>query len=165
MRIQEILYQQISYSRDHINISFFPSKSIGNQICFLHVFTEYKEGYSKLHNNWDNRVQNYMYEKSFSLSYEEVQILQFPSLFSSKYTFSQLNSPPRIWAHVRGRYWSAKIDDISFSPPSRYRRQQFRDNVHLSGELIYMCDQIYLLHWQNKSYRFREKIDPIMADI
>ncbi len=21
--------------------------------------------------------------------------------------------PPRIWAHVRGRYWSAKIDDIT----------------------------------------------------
>ncbi len=21
--------------------------------------------------------------------------------------------PPRIWAHLRGRYWSAKIDDIS----------------------------------------------------
>jgi hypothetical protein len=21
--------------------------------------------------------------------------------------------PPRIWAHMRGRYWSAKIDDIS----------------------------------------------------
>jgi hypothetical protein len=21
--------------------------------------------------------------------------------------------PPRIWAHIRGLYWSAKIDDIS----------------------------------------------------
>jgi hypothetical protein len=21
--------------------------------------------------------------------------------------------PPRIWAHIRGHYWSAKIDDIS----------------------------------------------------
>jgi hypothetical protein len=21
--------------------------------------------------------------------------------------------PPRIWAHIRGRCWSAKIDDIS----------------------------------------------------
>jgi hypothetical protein len=21
--------------------------------------------------------------------------------------------PPRIWAHIRGSYWSAKIDDIS----------------------------------------------------
>ncbi len=25
--------------------------------------------------------------------------------------------PPRIWAHIRGRYWSAKIDDISLWPP------------------------------------------------
>ncbi len=24
--------------------------------------------------------------------------------------------PPRIWAHIRGRYWSAKIDDISLWP-------------------------------------------------
>jgi hypothetical protein len=22
-------------------------------------------------------------------------------------------NPPRIWAHIRGRYWSASIDDIS----------------------------------------------------
>ncbi len=29
---------------------------------------------------------------------------------------------PRIWAHilVRGRYWSAKIDDISLWPPENY---------------------------------------------
>jgi hypothetical protein len=26
----------------------------------------------------------------------------------------QLPPSPRIWAHIRGRYWSAKIDDISF---------------------------------------------------
>ncbi len=25
--------------------------------------------------------------------------------------------PPRIWALIRGRYWSAKIDDISLFPP------------------------------------------------
>jgi hypothetical protein len=28
--------------------------------------------------------------------------------------YSLANTPlPRIWAHIRGRYWSAKIDDIS----------------------------------------------------
>ncbi len=25
--------------------------------------------------------------------------------------------PPRIWAHIRERYWSAKVDDISLWPP------------------------------------------------
>jgi hypothetical protein len=25
--------------------------------------------------------------------------------------------PPRIWAHIRGRYWSARTDDISLCPP------------------------------------------------
>jgi hypothetical protein len=24
--------------------------------------------------------------------------------------------PPPIWAHIRGRYWLAKIDDISLGP-------------------------------------------------
>ncbi len=28
-----------------------------------------------------------------------------------------LTPPPRIWAHKRGRYWSAKIDDISCVTP------------------------------------------------
>ncbi len=27
--------------------------------------------------------------------------------------------PPRIWAHIRGRYWSTKVDDISLWPPWR----------------------------------------------
>jgi hypothetical protein len=26
----------------------------------------------------------------------------------------QLPTSPRIWAHKRGRYWSAKVDDISW---------------------------------------------------
>ncbi len=30
---------------------------------------------------------------------------------------SRTPSPPRIWAHIRGRWWSAKIDDISLCPP------------------------------------------------
>ncbi len=30
-----------------------------------------------------------------------------------------LNPTPRIWAHIRGHYWSAKIDDISLWPPAR----------------------------------------------
>jgi hypothetical protein len=28
----------------------------------------------------------------------------------------QLPPSPRIWAHIRGRYWPAKIDDISMLP-------------------------------------------------
>ncbi len=30
----------------------------------------------------------------------------------------------RIWAHIRGRYWSAKIDDISLRSPPMYRYQR-----------------------------------------
>jgi hypothetical protein len=33
---------------------------------------------------------------------------------------SQLAPFPRIWAHIRGRYWSAKIDDISLEALALY---------------------------------------------
>ncbi len=44
--------------------------------------------------------------------------LQIPSLISCVQLYSLAETPqlppsPRIWAHIRGRYWSAKIDDIS----------------------------------------------------
>jgi hypothetical protein len=32
-------------------------------------------------------------------------------------TYSIAKPPPRIWAHIRGRYWSAKIDDRSLCDP------------------------------------------------
>ncbi len=32
-------------------------------------------------------------------------------------TWDPVLPPPRIWAHIRGRYWSAKIYDISLWPP------------------------------------------------
>jgi hypothetical protein len=31
---------------------------------------------------------------------------------------------PRIWARIHGRYWSAKIDDISLWSPGRYTRPE-----------------------------------------
>jgi hypothetical protein len=31
--------------------------------------------------------------------------------------------PPPFWAHIRGRYWSAKIDDISFETPWKNRKK------------------------------------------
>ncbi len=36
-------------------------------------------------------------------------------LFAQLYSFAETPHPPppRIWAHIRGGYWSAKIDDIS----------------------------------------------------
>jgi hypothetical protein len=34
-------------------------------------------------------------------------------LYSLAETPNPLHSLPPIWAHIRGRYWSAKEDDIS----------------------------------------------------
>ncbi len=44
--------------------------------------------------------------------------LHLQSLFglhvhSCTYWWDPATPPPPIWAHIRGRYWSAKIDDIS----------------------------------------------------
>jgi hypothetical protein len=47
--------------------------------------------------------------------------LDLQSLFGLHVHCAQLYSlaetphppPPRLWAYIRGRYWSAKIDDIS----------------------------------------------------
>ncbi len=45
--------------------------------------------------------------------------------------------PPRIWAHIRGRYyWSAKIDDISLWPHGFYLRASVNFTlVHTVSEL------------------------------
>jgi hypothetical protein len=49
--------------------------------------------------------------------------LDFQSLFglhvnSCTHWLRPRNSPPpRTWAHIRGRYWSDKIDDISLCDP------------------------------------------------
>jgi hypothetical protein len=44
------------------------------------------------------------------------------------------NPPPRIWARIRGRYWSAKIEDRSLRPPESLRtnRQYAEVKSHLS---------------------------------
>ncbi len=43
--------------------------------------------------------------------------------FAQLYSLAEIpqstpSPPPRIWAHIRGRYWSTKIDDISLWPPA-----------------------------------------------
>ncbi len=37
---------------------------------------------------------------------------------------------PRNWAHIRGRYWSAKIDDISLWPPSQAQVNLAKSKEH-----------------------------------
>ncbi len=41
--------------------------------------------------------------------------------------------PPRIWTHIRGRYWSAKIDDISWWPCS----QPFTRRIATTSHALY----------------------------
>ncbi len=41
--------------------------------------------------------------------------------------------PPPIWSHIRGRYWSAKIDDISLWPPGI--RSHAEDNAKIPSAL------------------------------
>ncbi len=48
----------------------------------------------------------------------------------------KLPPPPRIWAHIRGRYWSAKIDDISLKPTALNHRF-FIDRSNKSARRFY----------------------------
>ncbi len=49
----------------------------------------------------------------------DLQILFGLYVYSCTHWLRPCNSPfpPRIWAHIRGHYWSAKADDISLEPP------------------------------------------------
>jgi hypothetical protein len=42
--------------------------------------------------------------------------------------------PPGIWAHIRGRYWSAKIDDISLWPPAVHHFNSFVPIAEQAGQ-------------------------------
>jgi hypothetical protein len=58
-------------------------------------------------------------ESCRATSYRLNMELDLHSLFWScvqLYSLAETPQPspsPRIWSHIRGRYWSAKIDDIS----------------------------------------------------
>jgi hypothetical protein len=57
--------------------------------------------------------QAILYTQNFGLMpYSKVYLGSCVQLYSLAET-PQLPPHPRVWAHIRGRYWSAKIDDIS----------------------------------------------------
>ncbi len=47
--------------------------------------------------------------------------------------------PPRIWAHIRGRYWSPKTDDISLWPPCKRVLAPASWQNSLSPENVHDC--------------------------
>ncbi len=47
--------------------------------------------------------------------------------------------PTPIWAHIRGRYWSAKIDDISLWPPSP-RLPYYYTSLFVTGRRLPILD-------------------------
>ncbi len=57
---------------------------------------------------------------------------------------------PRIWVHIRGRYWSAEIDDITLCEPQaggclpRYTTAEELDNNKLA--IIYYETQVQYKH-------------------
>jgi hypothetical protein len=74
---------------------------------FLALYTFLLSGfYFVLFNHWLNREL-------------DLQCLFGLHVHSCTHWLRPRNSPsPRIWPHIQGRYWSAKIDDISLWPPS-----------------------------------------------
>ncbi len=78
------------------------------------------------------------------------------------------NSPPSplIWVHTRGRYWSAKVDDLSSEPPGciqqfghRRRGQHFRKmplnslaiNFKIKTFGLYVFCSLYFLYTVDSS--------------
>ena len=68
-------------------------------------------------------------------------------------------SLPSIWAHKRGRYWSAKIDDISLYPPGydkksiqkQYQFSYLTEGSHVNmKKLSVMKDQTVYLNYTVK---------------
>jgi hypothetical protein len=50
----------------------------------------------------------------------DLQILFGLHVHSCTHWLRTRNPPPRIWAQIRGRHWSAKIDDVSFLWPASF---------------------------------------------
>jgi hypothetical protein len=49
-------------------------------------------------------------------------------------------NPPRIWAHLGGCYWSAKIDDISLWPPDEIIPIWFEERPVVESLLTHSLD-------------------------
>ncbi len=59
--------------------------------------------------------------------------------------------PPRIWAYIRVRYWSAKIDDIPLWPPVWNRRRVF------SAPLTILAKLQCITSWKLSCHRYKTK--------
>ncbi len=65
--------------------------------------------------------------------------------------------PPRFWAHIRGRYWSANIDDISLWPPDIATNNHCLNTVrrppHLYTDIVSIPWWLACIggHWQWKN--------------
>ncbi len=65
---------------------------------------------------WERVVKNYWLHlhtvKITAYHWLNMELdLQTP--YAQLYALAETPNLPRIWAHIRGSYWSAKIDDIS----------------------------------------------------
>ncbi len=82
---------------------------------------------SILKKSWHIGFSVFIIHSSMALPYchrlnmeSDLQSLLGSSVYSGSHWAKPRNSspPPRIWAHIGGRYWSAKIDNISLWPPA-----------------------------------------------
>ncbi len=55
------------------------------------------------------------------------------------------NPPSPIWAHIRGGFWSAKIDDISLWPPGWF--SQRRNNTQRRNDFLYVRLSEWFPRW------------------
>jgi hypothetical protein len=94
------------------------------------------------------------YAETYSCTYMLNMELDLQSLFglrvhSCTHWLRPRNPPPRIWAHIRGRYSSAKTDYISLWPLCLYSSQ--RKRVFLN--ILYMMLLLAVFQWTRRTYR------------
>ncbi len=72
----------------------------------------------------------------------------------------QLHPSPRIWALIRGRYWSARIDDISLLPPVHHKRQKLLDQLLICTVMALLFILVSSrLRWRNSLENMLSRIN------
>jgi hypothetical protein len=71
----------------------------------------------------------------------------------------QLHPSPPIWAVIRERYWSARIDDISLLPPVHHERQKLLDQILICTVMaLFFILVSSRLRWRNSLENMMSRI-------
>jgi hypothetical protein len=93
----------------------------------VYLYCCWRSGYSCSDSSWDSSDSSSLrnseeeslclWEKNIGLIWSLISLKFIWAPCAQLYSLAEFPTPyPGSWAHIRGRYWSAKIDDMSLSP-------------------------------------------------